>query len=202
MLRYYWGERFMGYLQFFHPYLIVCITGGVWALKKPLAQCIAGFGILAGVVVLSCPTLIFLLQPNSSTAYAVDAVEKLKQRYPDEQFVLYSCQNNYRFRVQAMAYLLEEQRMLGEGGRHLAFIAGKCLNPATMQSQPDDQLGEEAGVITIRHGKESLPSVAVLDISAIDQATKSALSQMGWGRYDAATVWEDVVRWYYRIDTR
>lgn len=129
MLRYYRGEKFFGYLQFFHPYLYI-FTGYFFSLFiKPLRNPI--------FAVLSCLLVVYFMMPQTLSHTKFDPLtEDTYQRYntliklfPNKKFSTYECKIYDTDRIQALLLFLYTNNLYATSGKKITVFNPLCNFP-------------------------------------------------------------------------
>ncbi|PIP33126.1 hypothetical protein COV53_04500 [Candidatus Gottesmanbacteria bacterium CG11_big_fil_rev_8_21_14_0_20_37_11] len=134
ILRYYRGEKFFGYLQFFHPYIYI-ITGYVFLiLSKTLKYKFILFTLIAIYIILTIPNSLKHMQYdplNSDTRIRIDT---LKNNIASSKFSTYYCTKVYdKDRVQALLLMLYMNKMYDENGYKIAISNPACHSSSSIE---------------------------------------------------------------------
>lgn len=191
-LRYYWGERFFGYLQFLHPFIFLFTGFVLWKLLS--FSRLLGMLATAGLIIAILPASIRELPADYPNLMARKDLALVKQVLPNQQIRIYSCKRRGFSRTIALAYLLHiEKRLTDQGGTALGYWDADCGYPATASVNPYSQTPV---INQLESYYPNLPSSALIKLT---HATASALMQAGWG--DPITpkgMFDATVRWWFR----
>ncbi len=126
MLRYYRGEKFFGYLQFFHPYIFIYTGILVYAILCKMRN-----SILIGLIVFLYS---FSVISNTIKAIGADQMHKetsghlvsLKKYYPNSKFAVYKCKNEDIDRIQALVLILYLNKLYDNNGQKVTIGSSSC----------------------------------------------------------------------------
>lgn len=192
MLRYYWGERFFGYLQFLHPFIFLFTGFVLWKLLS--FNRLLGILTLVALVVAMLPASIRELPADYPNLMARKDLALIKQVLPNQQIRIYSCKRRGFSRTIALAYLLHiDNALTGEGGTALGYWDADCGYPPTASVNPYSQTP------VIKQLESFYPNLPSSSLIKLTHATPSALMEAGWG--DPITpkgMFDATVRWWFR----
>lgn len=192
-LRYYWGQRFFGYLLYLHPFIFIFTAYVIWKLIIAPKTKIVGLLSFLILVVAILPAGLRELPADYPNAQARKSTRAIKEFFPDKQFRIYSCKRHDFSRTIAVAFLLSTENRLSEDGIALGFWDADCSYPPT---QSVNQFGQIPVIKQLESVYPNIPSTSLVNLS---HATPSALVQSGWG--DPITprrIFESTVRWWFR----
>lgn len=127
ILRYYRGEKFFGYLQFFHPFLFIFTGYLIFLLLRRINHFLFTFFLLL--------IYFLLIIPNSMKFMAVDKFNnETRQRfntlintYPQTKFSTYECKKVYDGdRIQGLLLFLYMHKLYDEKGVKVAINNPSC----------------------------------------------------------------------------
>lgn len=192
-LRYYWGQRYFGYLLYLHPFIFLFTAYLFWKLITTPRTKIVGivsFLVLVGTML---PASIRELPADYPNVQARKSVQAIKGYFPDKQFRIYSCKRHDFGRTIAVAFLLSTENRLDEAGTGLGFWDPDCGYPPT---QSVNTLSETPVIKQLESLYPNIPSTSLVNLS---YATPSALVQSGWGDpISPRRIFESTVRWWFR----
>lgn len=181
VVRYWRGEKFFGYLQFFHPYIFLFMGYLLWWILK--------YGQLFGLGAILL-TLTFAglgskkyLRPEFLTVETMRKYSDLKKNYPGEKFSVYHC--HHFDQAIALTLYLEMKKDYSERGKKIGIESNDC------------PVVEEKGLPKMQVIKKFLP--AGLKMLDLDQATPGALLKADWQIMSPKVVFEDVARWWFKL---
>jgi len=184
MVRYWRGEKFFGYLQFFHPYIFLFmgyLIRRIFNLQIRFAHFLSigllvavfGFGILNGKK---------FLKSTFSTVETIKKYNELTENYPGEKFSVYHCHNSNE--AMALTLYLDVQQDYDEKRRKIG-IEGNCpvVEKQSLSKKPIVKKFPPAG----------------LKIMDLQEATTGALLKAGWQLMSPKVVYNDVARWWFKL---
>lgn len=177
LLRYYWGPRFFGYLNFLRPFIFIFTTFAIINLKYK--KIFIGLGLIFLIVFFSYPRIWNELQPDSFSKSVQEKVSLLEQKYPNQKFALYSCSkeysSSYNSFVFSLLFLLELNHKFKEKGLAVG-IESDCVYPSKVSANGN-----------------------VLGMVDFSKAQKSAILEVGWKPISFAQIYDNYARWWFKI---
>ncbi|MBM3283082.1 hypothetical protein FJY90_02400 [Candidatus Gottesmanbacteria bacterium] len=136
ILRYYRGEKFFGYLQFFHPYLIIFTGYPIFLLLKKIHNLSLSFLLILIYILLVFPNSIKFISVNKFNMETKQRMNTLIMNYPKTKFATYECKKVFDTdRIQGLLLFLYINRLYDDNGRKIAlynpgctYSQGKILN--------------------------------------------------------------------------
>lgn len=187
LLRYYWGPRFFGYLNFLRPFVFL-FTGYVFfALykaihKKYLLLLIAAF---LAIVILPKSIKHFDIDPFSTEM--IRRVQVIEANYPDKKFKVYGCKGVvsgwYTAATKSLVFLLEGKNKFSDSGAKLGVHDSSCEYSSLESSIINDK---------------KYPLIANTGIIDFSRATDSWLQKTGWIPISFRSISDEVTRWWFK----
>lgn len=176
-LRYYWGPKFFGYLNFLRPFVFIFTTFTIINLRYK--KFYLGLILIAAIIFFSYPRTLSELAPDHFTTTIYKRVNNLEQKYPAKKFSLYTCAKQYSATYNASTFstlfLLELRHKFDEKGLSIGV-------------QEDCELPKGAD------GKNKIASL--VDFS---KASRPAILKAGWEPLSFAQMYNSYARWWFRI---
>lgn len=191
LLRYYWGERSFGYLQFLYPFVFIC-SG---YLLSQIAKMKFGYPL---VLVLLMFVSFFAIREdfNSFTPGGFEneihaTAKNIEEQFPNEKISLFNCKYKYNERAQGVAAVLAFRGKMGESGKKVGFSDSHCETPETeFYKNPSSNPLERAKIKdTFYPGNNVFRDFTI--------ASVSALAQTGWDPINPKVVFTSVTRWWF-----
>lgn len=188
-LRYYWGEKFSGYLQFFFPILFIATALIFWKLSGRKTFYI---GVVLLIIMLG-----FML-PSSIQRFTAFGFDQLVQsetkaliEYEPRGVIVYNCQDEYWDRSQGVTLLLEMNNKFNENGRKVGFTDDHCTYPVP-GFNPETDATPSAKIIESHFPK--IDNAAAVDLSS---ASDGALLEFGWKPIKPQNIYNSTLKWWY-----
>lgn len=128
IVRYYRGEKFFGYLQFFHPFIFI-FSGIVLEYISSLVKSRKSLLIVSvffTLAIIPLPKNFFL--PDQFNRHAQIQLHNLTAQNPQAKFSVYLCPNsNDKENSMALLYLLYKNNLYDENGQKISFTNNKCI---------------------------------------------------------------------------
>jgi hypothetical protein len=192
MLRYYWGERFVGYMQYLNPYIF--LFGGFifWQMiNKPKLKI---FGLITFIITISLmiPASIRELKPDINTIPIWNDVAGIEKQYPQQKFQIYNYKREDWDRAQAIAYLLYSRKLLSKDGIPLGICKEPCNLPPIETINPESEITVDVQL------QKKLPVLSFANVRLLTEASPTALVTNGWAKVDEHTIYDRTVKWWYQ----
>lgn len=194
-LRYYWGPRFFGYLNFVRPFVFIFTTYAIFQIGQYRYGKIVAGVLIAGIILFSFPRNIDQLQKDPFSQEVYDNVKILEEKYPNKKFAIYKCFNyfrsSYNSKVYSVLFVLDTAGKLDSSGIKVGLKSQDCEYPNnivfdTIQGSPSGDLVEKV-----------YPSVPKTDLVDLSKANDNNLKKSGWGQITFSTIYNEYARWWY-----
>src|SRR3989344_406865 len=186
-LRYYKGERFFSYYNFFTPWLFVFAAVPLaWGLQaKHIAVRLVTIGVLLAYTMSVLPKDIAMLAPSEFTLALKNAVAIIKAEYEGKSVVIHNCLAKNLYRDFTLTFLLGIEGRVGTDGAKLGFTKGGCEYP-----------GSAAGLLeSSKYASEELQKMELMDFTA---APEAAILENHWFPLTLEVMYDTEVKWWYK----
>lgn len=181
LLRYYWGPRFFGYLNFLRPF--VFIFSGYVILQ--LSNSRYGKYIFPAVMIF----LFFFIIPNSlqmlskdpQALSVYDTAQAIERSMPNKTFQVFTCsksKNNTKTFAYSLVFLLDDLNKIADNGIPLGVNSEECITT-------DDN---EEKVKKIKDAEE---------VVILPDSSDIYLSRHGWRHASFKTIYTEIARWWF-----
>ncbi|OGH43940.1 MAG: hypothetical protein A3J14_01980 [Candidatus Levybacteria bacterium RIFCSPLOWO2_02_FULL_37_18] len=187
LLRYYWGHRFFGYLNFLRPFVFI-LTGFALLYLFQIKQ----YGKYIGSILFIFLTLFAVPRIKDSiikdpfTMQMYKEVAILKNKFPSKKITVYKCTKKYisgsNTEPFSFAFLLDKDRLLTKSGVNIGFIGTKENNCISSRNELSKNILE-------------IKDTNLLDLSHI---SKNSLVKDGWEIIDFKYIYDLNARWWFR----
>jgi len=185
-LRYYWGPRFFGYLNFLRPFVFIFTAYAIFNLK--FKKIYIGLMLLPLIVFFSYPRIVSELKLDPFSKETYDGVKKLIVKYPDKKFALYSCSKEYEPSYNAatfsVLFLLELKDKFSKDGLSVG-LTNDCEYPQKNNKTVEEEI--------------NYPMVSKIGIVDFSTASKSAILEAGWSPLSFAQIYDSYARWWFKL---
>lgn len=178
LLRYYKGERFLSYYNFFSPFIFIL---SAWPLAFLFKIKTYGKFVIAGLLLvyslLVLPKSLRWLTPNEFTIHMKAMAGTIMAEYGQKAIMIYNCKAKNLPRDFSLTFLLGIARRLGKDGVKVGFETEGCSYPLVRS-----------------YATDTLNKIGLMDLSETSDATLSANNWVPLtleGMYDVETKW-----WY------
>lgn len=186
LLRYYWGPRFFGYLNFLRPFVFL-FTGYVFfTICKTINKKYTLLAIVAFLTVMIFPKSIKHLDTDPFSVEMIRRVQAIEVNYPDKKFKVYGCKDVFSgwhtATTKSLVFLLEGKNKFSDSGIKLGVEDPECKY-SLLESSINDK-------------KYSLiANTGVIDFFG---ATDSWLKETGWIPISSRSISDEITRWWFK----
>lgn len=127
LLRYWRGEKFFGYLQFFHPFIFIYTGYLLYLLLKRLKNKILIIGCLLLYLIAVLPNSLKFLKPDEFNLETRQRLNFLINKFPQTKFATFECKNSYeRHRIQGLLLMLYMNKLYDQRGEKITIYNPTC----------------------------------------------------------------------------
>lgn len=187
LLRYYWGPRFFGYLNFLRPFVFIFTAFAIINLKYKKVY--VGLMLLPLIVFFSYPRIESELRQDFFNKAIKNGISELEQKYPNKDFTLYTCAKRYSSRYNSAAFstlfFLELKHKSSDKGIEIGLknVENDCQYPK------NNKLA----------GKEGYPLLSSIGIRDFSSASSSAILEAGWKPITFSKMYDQYARWWFEL---
>ena len=191
LLRYYRGERSIGYLQYLQPIVIIFFSLFVFRLTQ-----FARKKLLSGIIFV---LLIALMLPQTfHSLRAPDEISLLKKdaqiiinNFPNDRFTLYGCESYSSSWILGLTWELSRRGKIADDGRKIAILDQHCNFPVWSEEAP-------VSVKMLQDPNFVPPFPPLIGINAEDfsSSTNELLEENNWNKYTPKHNFDSVTRWW------
>lgn len=184
LLRYYWGPKFFGYLNFLRPFVFIFTAFAISTFSdfKPKLK-LAVIVLFLAILFLGASKRIYFttFQQDPFSLKMYEAISEVETKYPSSKFTLYSCSktyvSSYNSSTFSLLLLLELKNKLDKNGIKIG-LQEKCDHPrGTLLVYP------------------KLSEIGIFDFSS---ASESALLEKGWQPLSFSKLYDSYARWWFK----
>lgn len=186
ILRYYWGQRFFGYLNFLRPFVFIITALTFFSLAKVQYVKYLAYStcIILVFLALSSSRNETIRDPFSATIYQqMDIVE---QKIIGNKFAVYGCSKKYRGSYNSITFsavfVLDTKRRIGPNGAKIGLTSLDCLYPS----------------MSFNAKASSYPMLNDLGFVDFTNASDSALLKAGWKPVSFESIYTLNARWWFK----
>lgn len=176
LIRYFRGEKYDGYLVYFHPIVLILITFTVNTFLKLTKW--GGFILVLGLISFLIWMAMPILDWNNDAGNLMKINSVLKSRFPGQKFSLYARSLTASNMAFSQSLILERDNLGDDKGR----LLGACLYSC-------DNMGTE-----IIKSEFQGQSFVIVDLAGVEK--KSLTKENGWYPFSAVAVYDDVQNWW------
>lgn len=181
LLRYYWGPRFFGYLNFLRPFVFIFTAFAIVNLRYKRVY--VGLILLPLIIFFSYPRVTSELKKDPFSMFVHNGVSELEKKRPNDKFSLYTCSTKYNSYYNGSAFstllLLEMKNKHDDKGIEIG-LREHCQLPGKTEK-------EEYPILS---------SIGILDFSS---ASNSAILKAGWKPLTFARMYNEYARWWFEL---
>lgn len=171
ILRYYRGEKFFGYLQFFHPYVFIFSGLIFYSILERLKKNYRVFIVIAVYIALVLPNTLKVISPDPMNALSTPRLRLLTEYYPGKKFAVYGCKMETVDKYQALTAL---------------FYMHKIYDPKGIKITVESPCNYKEGILLQNK---------IIDVT---QYSDEALAKMYLYQLSPDNVYEGMARWWFK----
>lgn len=192
LLRYYWGPRFFGYLNFLRPFVFIFTAYTVYTLGKTKLKYFGSAVLLLLIFVTAFQRIIFQLEQDPFTIKTYQAIDDVQKKYPTQKFQIYTCGKIYRSYYNATSFstlfLLELKNKVDKNGIKLG-LENDCSYPELTSDTDSAKKSQE----------ENYPLLSKTGIVDLSKASESGLNDKGWQPLSFSSMYNSYARWWFKL---
>lgn len=195
LLRYYWGHRFFGYLNFLRPFVFI-FTGFtlINLVKIPLGKYITSV-FFAAIIITAYPKITDQLNRDPFSLKMYDQVSSLENKYPNKKFIFYGCsiyRSGYNPTAFSTVFVLDMKHKLSDSGIKIGLKSNDCPYPknsgfAIGEATPSAKIIEKI-----------YPTINEIGLIDFTNATNTTLLEAGWKQVNFKSIYELNARWWFK----
>lgn len=189
LLRYYWGPRFFGYLNFLRPFVFVFTAFVIVNLQ--FKKLFLGIMVIFLIVFFSFPRVFSELKEDPFSLQMYSQVSELEQKYPNSSFVLYTCSKDYNSSYNSIAFstlfLLKMKHKFSYNGFKIG-LESDCAYPKYSNIERDVSLEEK---------EEMYPILNKSGMRNFSKVSESAILEAGWKAISFSGMYDQYARWWF-----
>jgi hypothetical protein len=188
-LRFYWGERLVGYLQYLHPYIFL-FTAVLISVTAKINKVVPI--ILICIIIFVCKNAVLLeLKIDPFNVYVRKQADRIASNM-NEKISVYTCHLNNYNEVQGVAFALYSKGIVDPHGKSIGFSASRCPYPAS------DKIDLLSATVPVSVQNQKLfPRILDYDLIDLSEATPDAIYQAGFQPISPEYVYKTTVRWWF-----
>ncbi len=186
LLRYYRGERNVGYIFYLVPELYLFLALTVYGLWQNRRLKFLGLGLVILICFVNIPKLGSILQKPPGDI-VLSEMQDLSKQKPGNKFEVYYCKQIYQVAAQKLAVYLEFNQLFGDTGTKVGYHKSDCLYP---ESSPHPTSEENSRLA------EKFPAITS-DLTDLSGASEKAILSAGWKPVTARDYYDLTVKWWY-----
>ncbi len=189
LLRYYWGPRFFGYLNFLRPFVFLFTGYALFTIYKVRFGKYVFFSVILFLLIFILPGSVERLNPDSFTLEMQKSVEVLENSYANAKFKIYQCANakSYVAMAYSVVFLLDKKDKLADSGMKLGIKAPGCQYPDIAQATKFEKVVDRL--------YPTIPNTAFVDFSS---RSEESLKSANWQVISFKYIFDEEARWWFK----
>ncbi len=186
IVRYRRGERFYGYLQFFHPYLFIFIG---FLINKTFSGRVGkffGIAALGAYFFFIFPLVRTKFRSNEFTLQTKNMAEKIYKTFGPGPYKLYKCQNSVKPDIISLSLQFYMDNKYDSGGKQLIYKWGCSLPPIEESKVPES--------VWSKNLEAYYPKIDNIINASI--ASPAAILAGGWVEASPKSMYQSAARWW------
>lgn len=187
VIRYYRGEKFFGYLQFFHPFLFLFIALAIdYLFKQKRLGIVIGSGVLILLLAFMIPPAKADLANTAFTVQTRQMTANLYRTFGPGPYKIYRCDRTFKWEINALVLQLEMDKRYSSSGTPLIYRWG-CTFPLYKDGTKVPNEDNLAVKFYPRSG-------ALYDVT---NASPSSVLVSGWNETSPKLMYQSAARWWF-----
>jgi len=186
ILRYYWGERFYGYLNFLRPYVFIFTGYSFYFLGLQKFGKYAALILLVAFTVLPLPRIRHDLARDSFSQTMLEQADQAEQKLGNTKYQIYDCgltyEGAYNAKVLAQVFLAELHQKFSPSEAKIGLWRQGCRYPKALLP-PEKQY----------------PRLNEMEMTDLTSATEETLREAGWRAVSFRIVYDQYARWWFQL---
>ncbi|MEX2007753.1 MAG: glycosyltransferase family 39 protein [Candidatus Levyibacteriota bacterium] len=181
LLRYYWGPRYFGYLNFLRPFVFIFTTFTILHLGRIKIRAYAAVFALLILTFFAIPKVMPELGKDPFTMSMYSAIDDLERAYPNENFVLYTCsltiQTARERETYSLLFILDLKHKFNKEGMKIG-LSSDCEFPSGVDL-----------------GSKEISPIGLYNFS---DASEKSLIDKGWKYVTFGQIYDSHTKWWIR----
>lgn len=181
LLRFYWGQRFFGYLNFLRPFVFILTALFIWQVSKLRFGKYLAALLLFGLVVLSFQRSVDQLIQDPFTMSLHSEIDSLEQKVAKKPYTIYGCtkkyKGSYNSQTFSLTFITDLRKEASVNGTPIGLSSPDCPMP-------------EAG--------KKFPIISPGGLIDFSQTNHKALTKAGWTPMTFAYIYDLNVLWWLK----
>jgi hypothetical protein len=127
-LRYYSGERVMGYVHYLMPFIFIFTGYAIWKLLSFKYGRYLYYLVMMIMLIIVLPSNLQQIKTDHNSSRLTQLKYSITQKFPDKKFRLYHCNQNDPGSIMSLLYLLHFDNKLSNDGIRLALDDASCVD--------------------------------------------------------------------------
>ncbi|MBI3576731.1 glycosyltransferase family 39 protein [Candidatus Gottesmanbacteria bacterium] len=182
LLRYYWGPRFYGYLNFLRPFVFLGTASTFLFLAKNMLGRIAMFLMVVLMLYLAAPRIISELAPDGLSYDMYRQMAEVEKKLGKGRYKTFGCYHSNQARNESksfsLAFIADLHQQWSGPDKNIGLIANDCTDPTRLTYPP-------------------LTDGGIVDLSG---ASEEKLKRGGWEAITFRGIYDANARWWLKND--
>lgn len=187
LLRYYWGPRFFGYLNFLRPFVFLFTGYVLLTIYKVRLGKYIFFPSMLFLLVFILPGSVERLNPDPFTLEMQKSVEVLESSYPSAKFKIYKCAKSYTAIAYSVVFLLDKKDKLADSGMSLGIKTPSCQYPDIVKATKSGEIVDKL--------YPTISNTALVDFSS---RSEGSLKDANWQAVSFKSIFDEEARWWFK----
>lgn len=187
LLRYYWGPRFFGYLNFLRPFVFLFTGYALFTIYKVKFGKYISFPLMLFLLVFILPGSVERLNPDSFTLEMQKSVEVLESSYPNAKFKIYKCAKSHTAIAYSVIFLLDKKDKLADSGMSFGIKTPGCQYPGIAKATKSEEAVDKL--------YPTISNTVLVDFSS---RSKESLKNANWQVVSFKSIFDEEARWWFK----
>lgn len=183
LLRYYWGERFFGYLNFMRPYVFIFTAYSLVQIWQKRMLKIIPILVLIAFVYYSLPRIKFDAAPDPFSQQMIQKISLVERQTGNKKYQIYTCgetyDGGYNAETFSLAFIAELHKKFSTGAEKIGYWREGCQLPSK--------------------NKKLYPQIDDTNLLILSEATEKELADNGWQALSFSSIYDQYARWWFKL---
>lgn len=189
LLRYYWGPRFFGYLNFLRPFVFLFTGYVLFTIYKARFGKYVFFPVILFLLIFILPGSVERLNPDPFTLAMQRSVEVLEKTYANTKFKIYQCANvkSHVGVAYSVVFLLDKKDKLADSGMKLGIKAPGCQYPDIARATKSEEAVDKL-----------YPTISNTNFVDFSSRSEESLKSANWQVVSFKSIFDEEARWWFK----
>ena len=188
IIRYYRGERFYGYMHFFHPFIFLFTAYFLYIFFRTRLKYFLGLPIIACYMIIVWPYINPAIQENTGNTETQSLTKEILSKFGDRKYSLFVCKETHIDKSKNLGLSLYLHDKLDPNSPNkILYFYGRCSLPLVNN-------GNKVIDPNTQEGDHIFPKIA--NFYNISEASEAAILEHGGVKFTLEKEYQTMARWW------